>query len=230
MLLLLTLLYVLLQGLAHICGLSHLPSPAEMEQLTASWRPFRSLGCYYMWRIPLPNSRPAAAGAKGRVKNGTAGKRAQSARVKVPAASVASPLGATVAAVADVGVNPMSPVLATGGVGGVSVVATAVGAGNRAGLVAPEATAAAADNAQAEQQGLLQPVTPAKQEAAGLTSVTAGPHCEATPVALVHQQLAGACAAAAAGGDPTGNAPAPHVGVMTRRRLKWSAQQLDTIE
>ena len=26
------------------------PKPAEMEQLTDKWRPYRSLGSYFMWR------------------------------------------------------------------------------------------------------------------------------------------------------------------------------------
>ncbi|WIA09969.1 hypothetical protein OEZ85_010181 [Tetradesmus obliquus] len=50
------------KGLAHLNGLPHQPSAAEMQALTQHWRPFRSLGCYYMWRLPLPASkRPAGS-------------------------------------------------------------------------------------------------------------------------------------------------------------------------
>ena len=32
-------------------GLSELPAPRDMESLAAPWRPFRSIGSWYMWRV-----------------------------------------------------------------------------------------------------------------------------------------------------------------------------------
>lgn len=52
-----------------------LPSPAAMEALTASWRPYRSVGCYYMWRLSeaapkasSPGKSKAGGGKKGASK------------------------------------------------------------------------------------------------------------------------------------------------------------------
>ncbi|PSC71100.1 putative DNA-3-methyladenine glycosylase 2 [Micractinium conductrix] len=39
------------KGMQQLYGLKELPSPAAMEKLSEKWRPFRSLGCYYMWRL-----------------------------------------------------------------------------------------------------------------------------------------------------------------------------------
>lgn len=33
------------------CHLQDLPDAAKMEALTASWRPWRSIGSWYMWRL-----------------------------------------------------------------------------------------------------------------------------------------------------------------------------------
>lgn len=35
------------------------PKPAEMEEITDSWRPFRSLGSYCMWRVETDRRSPA---------------------------------------------------------------------------------------------------------------------------------------------------------------------------
>jgi DNA-3-methyladenine glycosylase II len=37
-------------GAMHLYGLDDLPKPAELEQLTAAWRPWRSVGSWYLWR------------------------------------------------------------------------------------------------------------------------------------------------------------------------------------
>lgn len=44
------------KGLQTLYSLNELPSPAEMEALTVPWRPYRSAGCYYMWRVISPPS------------------------------------------------------------------------------------------------------------------------------------------------------------------------------
>jgi len=31
-------------------GLEELPSPSEMEEIGAPWRPWRSVACRYLWR------------------------------------------------------------------------------------------------------------------------------------------------------------------------------------
>ncbi|MEZ4366540.1 MAG: hypothetical protein R2939_09670 [Kofleriaceae bacterium] len=39
------------KGMQRHFGLRSLPSPAAMEQLAAPWRPFRTAGAWYMWRL-----------------------------------------------------------------------------------------------------------------------------------------------------------------------------------
>ncbi len=49
--------YGVRKGMQRVYGLQELPKPGEMEQLAAPWRPYRSLGAWYMWRsleIDLP--------------------------------------------------------------------------------------------------------------------------------------------------------------------------------
>ena len=37
-------------GAKHLYGLAALPKPAELEALTEAWRPWRSVGSWYLWR------------------------------------------------------------------------------------------------------------------------------------------------------------------------------------
>lgn len=37
-------------GAKHLYGLDDLPKPAELEALTDAWRPWRSVGSWYLWR------------------------------------------------------------------------------------------------------------------------------------------------------------------------------------
>jgi hypothetical protein len=131
------------QGLAHLNGLSQQPSASEMEQLTQHWRPFRSLGCYYMWRIPLPAAKRAAGSTSAAAKAAgeTPSKKARQAQ------ALASPLGAAVAAVADVGVNVFAP---------------AVAAGTVAAALKVSACVASQQQQQPEQLDVGQPITPEK--------------------------------------------------------------------
>ncbi|GLJ20236.1 hypothetical protein SUGI_0367290 [Cryptomeria japonica] len=39
------------KGFQKLYGLKDLPTPAQMEDLSNSWRPYRSIGSWYMWRI-----------------------------------------------------------------------------------------------------------------------------------------------------------------------------------
>ena len=45
------------RGFQRVYALEHLPSPQEMQQIAEPWRPYRSVGTWYMWRsvaITLP--------------------------------------------------------------------------------------------------------------------------------------------------------------------------------
>ncbi|MFO0586602.1 MAG: DNA-3-methyladenine glycosylase [Polyangiaceae bacterium] len=39
------------KGMMTLFGLRDLPDPATMERLSEKWRPFRSVGCWYLWRV-----------------------------------------------------------------------------------------------------------------------------------------------------------------------------------
>ena len=38
------------KGMRHAYGLRRLPKPAQMERIAATWRPYRSVACWYLWR------------------------------------------------------------------------------------------------------------------------------------------------------------------------------------
>lgn len=38
------------RGMQRLYGLAEMPGPAAMESLALSWRPYRSIGSWYMWR------------------------------------------------------------------------------------------------------------------------------------------------------------------------------------
>lgn len=46
------------RGMQHLYGLKELPSPTAMEAVAESWRPYRSLGTYFMWKVDVPRSSP----------------------------------------------------------------------------------------------------------------------------------------------------------------------------
>jgi len=65
------------KGMAALYGLGGLPSPAEMERVSDPWRPFRSVGSYFMWRVASDEWREvAAAGGDGARRRGGKRKRA----------------------------------------------------------------------------------------------------------------------------------------------------------
>ena len=39
-----------------------------MERIAKPWRPFRSVGCYYMWRVEVPRSQGRSPKAKGKTE------------------------------------------------------------------------------------------------------------------------------------------------------------------
>jgi len=39
------------KGMRHTYGLRRLPKPAQMERIAAAWRPYRSVACWYLWRV-----------------------------------------------------------------------------------------------------------------------------------------------------------------------------------
>jgi hypothetical protein len=88
-------------------GLRELPDPATMERLSAHWRPFRSVACWYLWRVaeegpPMrkkkPEEAPVAAGKKAVSKKGAASKKAPS-KVAVSKVAVSKKLGVRAAKV-----------------------------------------------------------------------------------------------------------------------------------
>ncbi|KXZ48287.1 hypothetical protein GPECTOR_29g63 [Gonium pectorale] len=76
------------RGLQLLHGLPELPAPEQVEALAEAWKPYRSVGAWYMWRIPPPprTAKPggkkaaAAAGSKARAGAGAGGKGRRKAR------------------------------------------------------------------------------------------------------------------------------------------------------
>ena len=42
--------YGVRKGMQHLYGLRQLPAPRTMERIAAPWRPYRSIGAWYIWR------------------------------------------------------------------------------------------------------------------------------------------------------------------------------------
>lgn len=85
------------KGMMMLFGLKELPDPKAMERLSAHWRPFRSVACWYLWRVAeaAPPMRKAEQGAKKRVAKAGAkvAKKAVAKKVvvKEPVAKTALP-------------------------------------------------------------------------------------------------------------------------------------------
>ncbi len=43
--------YGVRKGMQELYGLGDLPKPAEMEEIAAPWKPYRTVGSWYMWRV-----------------------------------------------------------------------------------------------------------------------------------------------------------------------------------
>ena len=48
------------KGVQLLYGLDALPRPSQMEQLCENWKPYRSVGAWYMWRLVEAKGMPAA--------------------------------------------------------------------------------------------------------------------------------------------------------------------------
>ncbi|CAH9088431.1 unnamed protein product [Cuscuta epithymum] len=51
------------KGVQLLHGLEDLPRPSQMEQLCVKWKPYRSVGAWYMWRFVEGKGTPASAAA-----------------------------------------------------------------------------------------------------------------------------------------------------------------------
>ncbi|XP_031116097.1 uncharacterized protein LOC116019875 [Ipomoea triloba] len=51
------------KGVQLLHGLEELPRPSQMEQLCEKWKPYRSVGAWYMWRFVEGKGTPASAAA-----------------------------------------------------------------------------------------------------------------------------------------------------------------------
>lgn len=47
------------KGIHQLFGLDELPRPSQMEQLCEKWRPYRSVGAWYMWRFVESKGAPS---------------------------------------------------------------------------------------------------------------------------------------------------------------------------
>lgn len=47
------------KGIHQLFGLEELPRPSQMEQLCEKWRPYRSVGAWYMWRFVESKGAPS---------------------------------------------------------------------------------------------------------------------------------------------------------------------------
>ena len=45
------------KGVQRLYGLKELPKPLEMEQLCEKWKPYRTIGSWYMWRLMDPKAK-----------------------------------------------------------------------------------------------------------------------------------------------------------------------------
>ncbi|XP_076916332.1 alkylbase DNA glycosidase-like protein mag2 [Bidens hawaiensis] len=64
------------KGVQVLYMLDELPRPSQMEQLCAKWRPYRSVGAWYMWRLVEAKGAPATgAAAAALVSNGINGQQ-----------------------------------------------------------------------------------------------------------------------------------------------------------
>lgn len=68
-----------------------LPDTAEMEAIAAPWRPFRSAGAYYMWRVEAPRAGSKKAG-KPKPKPKADGGGSSKKRTKAPPPSDRAPM------------------------------------------------------------------------------------------------------------------------------------------
>lgn len=56
------------KGMQALYGLKSLPSVEAMERIAERWAPYRSVGSYFMWRVPVTNIRNGGGGSGGAKK------------------------------------------------------------------------------------------------------------------------------------------------------------------
>ncbi|XP_072958190.1 alkylbase DNA glycosidase-like protein mag2 [Typha angustifolia] len=56
------------KGVQLLYGLEDVPRPSQMEQLCERWRPYRSVGAWYMWRLVENKGGPTVASTAGTVE------------------------------------------------------------------------------------------------------------------------------------------------------------------
>lgn len=54
------------KGMMHLYGLSE-ESPQKMEKIAEKWKPYRSVGSYFMWRVEVPKKRKSPTKGRFRV-------------------------------------------------------------------------------------------------------------------------------------------------------------------
>lgn len=54
------------RGMQHLYQFKDLPTASEMEELSECWRPYRSLGSYYMWKVDAPRTASSKKGKKSK--------------------------------------------------------------------------------------------------------------------------------------------------------------------
>lgn len=65
------------RGVQYLYGLEELPRPSQMEQLCEKWKPYRSVGSWYMWRLVEANGSPPARAALALVDGSTSEQQQQ---------------------------------------------------------------------------------------------------------------------------------------------------------
>ena len=181
------------QGIQLLYGLKSLPSPLEMEALTQHWRPYRSVGSYYMWRIPCPpatkaNKNSSSSSKRGRSKSSSSNGTGSSSgkKLKGVCSITAIPKGTQECFAADA--RDVEPTLA-------AVTGDTAGAGAAAAVACPLVGATASgDAASPAERGMkVEPLlagagenvcTPSPRRAAGTAAVDLRGQSSALPAGL----------------------------------------------
>lgn len=72
------------KGVQFLYGLEELPRPSQMEQLCEKWKPYRSVGSWYMWRFVEAKGAPPARAAVALVDGATSEQQQQQEQQQQP--------------------------------------------------------------------------------------------------------------------------------------------------
>ena len=72
------------KGVQFLYGLEELPRPSQMEQLCEKWKPYRSVGSWYMWRFVEAKGAPPARAAVTLVDGATSEQQQQQEQQQQP--------------------------------------------------------------------------------------------------------------------------------------------------